>query len=224
MDQVIRPLASLFTGTTDPQQAVRPLHASLYDFLIDEKQSKVFFIDVSLAQNNLAFASLGVMEDDLRFNICYLENSYLPNSAIVDLDKRVKESISTDLSYCCRFWGSHTSATSIELPLAEKVRAFFDGERLLFWVEAVALLKVLSSSVATLQCIAKWLSVCCWTSYFEPIDADELPNHRRVVLNTLTSLMLSGIPCASFELSDQQFHTARHICTSLPCRLFQGGL
>jgi hypothetical protein len=35
VDQVICPLGSLVTGTTDPQIPVRPLHASFYDFLTD---------------------------------------------------------------------------------------------------------------------------------------------------------------------------------------------
>jgi hypothetical protein len=38
------------------------------------------FVEVTKAQHrNLALASLGVMEQGLRFNICDLESSYLPN-------------------------------------------------------------------------------------------------------------------------------------------------
>jgi hypothetical protein len=58
VDRLICPLGSLVTGTTDPQTAIRPLHASFYDFLTDQSRSKMFFIDVSLAQRDLAFASL----------------------------------------------------------------------------------------------------------------------------------------------------------------------
>ncbi|OAX30596.1 hypothetical protein K503DRAFT_651267, partial [Rhizopogon vinicolor AM-OR11-026] len=82
-------------------------HASFYDFLTDKSRSDKFFIDVSAVENNLAFASLRVMEHELRFNIYSLESSYLPNSAVHDLNKRVKDSISTELSYSCRLWGTH---------------------------------------------------------------------------------------------------------------------
>jgi len=159
VEEVIRPLGSLLTGTTDPQILVRPLHASFYDFLTDKSRSKTFFVDVSLARRNLAFASLGVLKHGLRFNICSLESSYLPNSAISDLEARVKKSISAELSYSCRFWGTHVAATSVERPLVEEVKAFFDDERLLFWLEAVSLLNVLGGSVATLSCTADWLTV-----------------------------------------------------------------
>jgi hypothetical protein len=35
---------------------------------------------MSKVQRDLAFASLRVMERDLRFNICDMKSSYLPNS------------------------------------------------------------------------------------------------------------------------------------------------
>jgi hypothetical protein len=114
---------------------------------------------VSVAQRDLAVASLQVMKEGLRFNICSLESSYLPNPVIPGLEKRVKKSIPADLSYSCRFWGTHVRATPPESLLDKDVGDFFDGERLLFWLEALSLMKDLSSSVATLSSIADWLTV-----------------------------------------------------------------
>jgi hypothetical protein len=163
--RVIEPLGSLFTGTTGSDTPIRPLHASFYDFLTDKSRSDKFFIDVSLVQNHLAFASLRVMERSLRFNICSLESSYLPNSAVPDLEKRVKESILAELSYSCRFWGTHVRATSFEPLLAREIKAFFDGERLLFWLEALALMKDLRGSIKTLSYIRDWLTVRSSSSF-----------------------------------------------------------
>jgi hypothetical protein len=165
VEKVIMPLRSLLTGTTDSQTSIRPLHASFYDFLTDESRSCHFFIDTSLVKSDLAFASLRVMKRDLRFNICSLECSYLPNSAVSDLEKRVKESIPAELSYSCRFWGTHVQTAPFDPSLAEELRMFFDGERLLFWLEALALMKVLSSALGTLSSIADWLVVRVWASF-----------------------------------------------------------
>ena len=159
VEQVICPPGSLVTCTTDSHIPVRPLHASFYNFLTDKMRSNAFFVDVSSAQRHLVFASLGVLKQQLRFNICTLKSSYLPNSAVLDLEDRVKESISVELSYSCRFLGGHIDATSVERPLVEEVKAFFDDERLLFWLEVVSLLKVVGGAVATLSCIANWLAV-----------------------------------------------------------------
>jgi len=155
---VIGKLGSLVTGT-DSTAPVRPLHASFYDFLTDKSRSNGFFIDKSLVASDLAFASLRVMGRELRFNICSLESSYLPNSAVLDLEERVKKSISAELSYSCRYWGTHVGATPFQSVLAEEIRAFLDAERLLFWLEALALMKGLSGSVGTLTSIASWFTV-----------------------------------------------------------------
>jgi len=88
-----------------------------------------------------------------------LESSYLPNSAVLDLEERVKTSIPAELSYSCRYWGKHVEATPFQSLLAEEIKAFFGAERLLFWVEALALMKGLSDSVGTLKSIASWFTV-----------------------------------------------------------------
>ncbi|KAG2031638.1 hypothetical protein BDR03DRAFT_812169, partial [Suillus americanus] len=77
-------LGSLVSGTSDSDTPIRPLHASFYDFLTERSRSLDFFIDASAVQRDLAFATLRVMEGGLRFNICSLESSYLPNSAVPD--------------------------------------------------------------------------------------------------------------------------------------------
>jgi WD40 repeat protein len=155
--RVIERLGSLLIGTTGSHIPIRPLHTSFYTFLKDERGSQDFCVNGSSVERDLAFASLRVMEHGLRFNICSLENSYLPNSAIHDLESRVRASISAELSYSCRFWGMHVRATPFEPSLAKEVEAFFD-ERLLFWLEALALMKVLSISVESLSCIADWFT------------------------------------------------------------------
>jgi hypothetical protein len=159
VEEVIGPMGSLVTGTANSQTPIRPLHASFYDFLTDKSRSEEFFVDASLVKSDLAFASLRIMERGLRFNICSLESSYLPNSIVPDLEERVKGSISSELSYSCRFWGPHVAATSFEPLLAKEVEIFFDGERLLFWLEALALVKGLSGSVGSLSSISDWFTV-----------------------------------------------------------------
>ncbi|KAG2064689.1 WD40 repeat-like protein [Suillus decipiens] len=199
VDWVVGPLSSLLSGTTDPHTPIRPLHASFYDFLTDESRSGHFFVDRSSVQGDLAFASLRVMERGLRFNICSLENSYLPNSSVPDLEKRVKESIPVELSYSCRFWGTHVTATSFESLLAKEVEAFFDEERLLWWLEALALMKSLSGSVATLSCIANWISGHGEFTHVSEAVRDTLRFIRTfasTILRSTPHLYLSALPFA----------------------------
>jgi len=181
VEEVIGQLGSLLTGTADSQTSVRPLHASFYDFLTDKSRSNKFYVDTSLVQSGLAFASMGVMEHGLCFNICSLESSYLPNSAVLDLSERVKKFIPSQLSYSCRFWGMHVRATSFDSSLAKEVEAFFDGERLLFWLEALSVMENLGSAVGVLSYVSDWLMVCSLTSLLRPMNSYELRDGSRVM-------------------------------------------
>ena len=171
VELVMVPLGSLFAGTSDSHIPIRPLHASFYDFLTDESRSKKFFIDKSLAFGGLAFGSLWVMKEGLRFNICSLESSYLPNSAIPDLEQRVKKFIPPELSYSCRFWGTHVRTIDFDPSLAKEVKAFLHDERLLLWLEALSLLKGVGGSLVTRSYIADWVQVRGLTTFSRPTDS-----------------------------------------------------
>lgn len=156
VEAVMGPLGSLIIGTADPDIPIRPLHSSFYDFLTERRRSGRFSIDVSSVQRDLAIASLRIMALGLHFNICSLESSYFANYAVPDLETRVKDFIPVELSYSCRFWGVHVKATSFEPLLAREIEAFFDGERFLFWLEALTLVRALNSTARSLSSVADW--------------------------------------------------------------------
>jgi len=223
VEQVIGPMGSLVTGTADSQTPVRPLHASFYDFLTDKSRSNEFYVDISSVKRSLAFASMGVMEHGLCFNICSLESSYLPNSAVLDLKERVKNFIPAQLSYSCRFWAMHVRATSFDSSLVKEVQAFFDGERLLFWLEALSLMENLGSSMEALSYISDWLMVRSLTTLLGSMDSYKLRGGCRVTTAVRISVTLSEIPNTSFELFRQPSYTAHHIYTCPHCHLLPLG-
>lgn len=151
VETILVPLAALLTGI-DMLEPVRPLHTSFRDFLLDESRSGNFYIDMTNVDHTLAFAALKVMEQQLCFNICGLETSYLPNSDVPDLDKRREENISSALSYSCRSWGAHLQIASkaFDHRLAVELQSFLTSERMLFWIEALSLLGELSNALDSL--------------------------------------------------------------------------
>jgi hypothetical protein len=148
---VVPPMGNikLLSRPTDPSMVIRPLHASFADFLTDKTRSGKFFVDTSHIDNELAFATLGIMEDDLGANLCRLSNSYLASPIM-----------SPELSYSCRFWTDHLRNVPFNQNLADVVRAFFKHERLLFWFEALSLLKMSDTSVDSLLSVIQWVKVC----------------------------------------------------------------
>ncbi|KIK33197.1 hypothetical protein CY34DRAFT_66416, partial [Suillus luteus UH-Slu-Lm8-n1] len=160
VDAVINHMGPLLSGTTDSSIPIRPLHATFQEFLRDESSSGDFFVEKTEAQQrDLAFASLRVMKHGLRFNICDLKSSYLPNCEDPGLQERVQKCILPHLSYSSRFWTSHVRSTAFDKELANEVKLLFNHERLFFWLELLALVKALSGAVPALSLIHQWLKV-----------------------------------------------------------------
>ena len=152
-------MESLLAGVTNESTPVRPLHASFYDFLLDERRSREFFIERRDVYRDLAVASLSVMQADLRFNICELETSYLQNSEVVGLKEKVEKSIPPPLLYSCRFWATHLQDAELDSGLLHLVRKLVTGEQMLFWLEALGVSKFIGEAYWALTSTERWLQV-----------------------------------------------------------------
>ncbi|KAF8815814.1 WD40 repeat-like protein [Phlegmacium glaucopus] len=156
---IVRQLGSLLSNVTlaDQTLPIVPLHTSFRDFLIDKKMSGTFYhIDLGEAHRQLAHSCLGLMLHDLRFNICKLESSYLPNSKIPDLDIRVNAYIPPALFYACCFWDDHLERLVFEQDLLAKLRSLFE-DKFLFWLEVLSLKRSVAHATPALSTLKKWL-------------------------------------------------------------------
>ena len=152
-------MASLLAGVNEVSTPVRPLHASFYDFLLDEKRSGEFFIQQDDVHRDLAVAVLSVMQAGLCFNICKLETSYISNLQVADLEKRVQEHIPPHLLYSCQFWAIHLQDVGFEPDLVQLVKGFVTGEQMLFWLEALGVSKLIGVAYWALTSAERWLKV-----------------------------------------------------------------
>ncbi|KAL0955358.1 hypothetical protein HGRIS_014908 [Hohenbuehelia grisea] len=151
-------LGSILRGTsTGSDEPVLPFHTSLRNFLVDVNRSAEFFIDLgSCSHEDLALACLRLMNAGLKFNICQLPTSFVMNSEVEDLSKRVDEYISRELRYASFAAAHHlrlscntekllrskapiaprTPTTVSPRPsIAFEVKQFLE-ENFLFWLEA----------------------------------------------------------------------------------------
>ena len=158
---ILRLMASLLSGTTDTSTPVRPLHASFYDFLLDENRSREFFIEQEDVHRDLATGCLSIMQTCLCFNICGLETSYVLNADIADLDKRVEKNIPPPLHYACQFWAAHLHDVEFDAGLANLVGEFIAGEQILFWLEALGVSKLIKEAYWVLISAESWFQVRC---------------------------------------------------------------
>ena len=156
---ILNMMASLLSGTNETSTPIRPLHASFYDFLLDERRSGEFFIEQRDVHRDLAVASLSVMRSCLCFNICGLETSYLLNTEIADLGKKVDENIPPYLLYSCRFWATHLQDGGFDGGLAELVGQFITGEQVLFWLEVLGVSGLIGEAYWALILAENWFQV-----------------------------------------------------------------
>lgn len=154
-------IGSLFTGINNSIDTVRPVHASVRDFLVDRNRSGRFCVQPEVEQSTIAMGCLRLLNEKLQFNMCKLESSYTRNQDVDNLSEKISESISPALSYACHFWGLHVRETKtcqeFELINVHEMNVFFQ-EKLLFWCEVVSLTNGLRIAIDTIMAAHEWLN------------------------------------------------------------------
>jgi hypothetical protein len=158
---IIDYLGSLLIGVSDNLDTPLHLcHTTLREFLTNQGLSKEFFTDTGSVQGAFASASIKLMSsttDGLRFNICKLPTSYLPNDRIVGLQEMISEKISPVLSYCCHYWAQHLNMLSLEVSNHFDVVYQFLTEKFLYWLEALSLLSGFNAAYYSIAIIKSLL-------------------------------------------------------------------
>lgn len=159
--RIIRSLGSLLDGTHSDTTPVMVLHASYREFLYDPERSGDFHIDPKEAHGSMALGCLQVMEAELKFNICDIRTSFLPNHKIPNIESRVREHISVQLSYASRNWGFHLSEIPDTAAVPTALVPFLQ-ERFLAWLEVTSLTRtspyeiLLSLKKFKVYCLSTW--------------------------------------------------------------------
>jgi hypothetical protein len=145
---------------------VSTLHASFPDFIFDQKRSADYFCDVNKHGAELTKRCFGVMKDELRFNICDLPSSFIPDEKVDDLQDRIKTNISAPLAYACSYWTTHASMVEVPGKVMAEAEEFFE-RRLLFWMEVMSLRQRLLIGLDGLRRVKQWLTVsgCMISAY-----------------------------------------------------------
>ncbi|KAF8741638.1 WD domain, G-beta repeat, partial [Rhizoctonia solani] len=136
---------------------ITTLHASFPDYMFDKARSAKFYCDEAKHSQLLAERCFEVMQDQLRFNICGLETSFLPDREVQDLEARIAKSISPTLAYVAHHWGDHV-VKSTPCEMVRKGLEELLSYRLLFWMEVVSLKRALDKGIGMLSALKPWLT------------------------------------------------------------------
>ncbi|KAG9308963.1 hypothetical protein JVU11DRAFT_11265 [Chiua virens] len=158
---VMKPMGSLL-DVLDRDKPIRPLHTSLYDFLLDETRSSMFHVPIQPQDSlTLGRALLACMRKMLKFNICDLKDSRLLNNAVPDLSSQVTKAIPLHLSYSCQYWMDHFAHIHCAPGLLDEVTLFFKTY-LPYWLEAISLLSHSSPLSTMLAALKTCTTLMTW--------------------------------------------------------------
>jgi hypothetical protein len=146
-------LNSLLYREGGDKGVIRVRHFSIIEFLTGPNCPSDVRVDVNQANCHVGLSCLKTMINELRFNICGIEDSLLSNADIGDLDYRIKENISDALQYSCIYWAHHVCYGSrIQSPeIYNRLDEFIQGCRILYWMEVMSVLGQLAAGDSALR-------------------------------------------------------------------------
>jgi hypothetical protein len=159
-------LSSLLHREGGANGGIRVRHLSISDFFVSDCCD--YQINLQDAQVHTGIASLKTMVQQLRFNICGLEDSRLANKDITYLPSRIKENISDALQYSSLYWSNHLCSTldNGNPAVWGILEEFFNGMYPLFWIEVLSIMGRVPIGVPNIRRVLSWAKVsaaqaCC---------------------------------------------------------------
>ncbi|KIM74897.1 hypothetical protein PILCRDRAFT_79623, partial [Piloderma croceum F 1598] len=156
-----------------------------------------------------------VISKCLKFNICDLETSYLPNKHVEDLSRRITRNIGHPLIYSCRFWAAHIRDTPTDLKenvdLIADVRDIFQSY-FLYWLEVMSLTEEVMAANIALLGVAGWIQV------FDAKLSDIIRDGSRFIVNFFTPISESTphIYLSALPFSPRDSIIATHYRSQFP--------
>jgi hypothetical protein len=159
-------LSSLLYRDDGANGGIRVRHLSISDFFVSDRCD--YQVNLQDSHTLTGIASLKTMAQQLRFNICGLEDSQLANEDIPSLASRIKENISDALQYSSLYWSNHLCFTldNGNLAVWGILEEFFEGLHPLFWIEVLSITGRVPIGVPSLRRVIRWAKVsaaqaCC---------------------------------------------------------------
>jgi hypothetical protein len=122
VDQTLDDLHAILNIPEDPTQPVRLHCRSFRDFLYKKTRYEEFWVEEKQAHQVLADSCIRLMSTSLKQDIC---GAVAPDTFVVDVERsRVKQSLSLEVQYACRYWTQHVKKSGDQLRNHSQVHCF----------------------------------------------------------------------------------------------------
>ena len=153
--------SSLLYRDDGAKMGIRVRHLSISDFFFSENCHSDYQVNLRDVNVELGISSLRTMINQLRFNVCELEDSRLANADVKDLQSRIERNISGALQYSSVFWSNHVcfAPDNGDVRMWGRLKEFFEGVYPLFWVEVLSIAGMVPIGVPSLRRVISWAMV-----------------------------------------------------------------
>jgi hypothetical protein len=169
-------LSSLLYRDKGANGAIRVRHLSISDFFLSDICE--YHVNLREAHAQQGVACLETMVKELRFNICKLDDSRLPNTDVKDLQFRIEENIPGPLQYSSLYWSNHLcfspDSMNRDPQVLGKLKGFFEGLYPLFWIEVLSIMGTVSMGAPSLRRVISWVRVSTRHSSARESGSDSL--------------------------------------------------
>jgi len=154
-------LSSLLYRDEAAKGGIRVRHLSISDFFFSHDSYCDYKVNPRDANMELGITCLKTMVNQLRFNICKLEDSRLANANVKDLQSRIEQNIPDALQYSCRYWSYHLCFTpdTGDQRVWASLEEFIEGLCPLFWVEVLSIMGIVHIGAPSLRVVISWAKV-----------------------------------------------------------------
>ena len=176
IQKLVDGLSSLLYRDARTDGAIRIRHLSISDYFLSNHCD--YQVNLREAHAQQGISCLGTMMNELRFNICKLDDSRLANESVKDLQSRIKEFISVPLQYSTLYWSNHLcfspDSGNRDPRALGKLNGFFEGLYPLYWIEVLSILGMVPIGAPCLRRVITWLRVSTGHSSARQSDSNPL--------------------------------------------------
>jgi hypothetical protein len=165
---------SLTSVLADGTSGLRVFHPSFTDFAIDPARCMDPRLSVmpKLDHGLIALRCLAILNRDLRYNICSIQDPTVANQRVQGLDMALHENVSHSLRYAASFWCSHLAdCDNPENSLLVALEVFC-RDHLFHWVEILSLVQHVGLAESALLRAIEWCTVRGFVAQDEQGESD----------------------------------------------------
>ena len=169
LEQTLEHLHSILDVPEGKACPIRVHHPSFRDFFLDAKRCtyRQLQVDRNKAHKALANSCIRTMSDMLKKDIC---NLLLPGALRDEVDdQRIEQFIPGNLQYACSYWVQHLQESKSPLLDNNEVHLFL-RKNLLFWLEALCLLRKISEGIFALISLENLVNVSSVLNFEERLN------------------------------------------------------